>query len=62
MIVKLKKIIMYSVMIALPVGLIYIGAKYFFNKSSGSDVKPEEAVAEAVGFVKRVFKIVSTSA
>jgi len=51
---NIKKILIYSTVIAVPFGIIAIVIKYFYNKSSGKDASVEETIIEATAFIKKI--------
>lgn len=59
MFTKFKKIIIYSTVLALPLGLIAIVFKYLYNKHNGKDVSVNDVVSEGASLIKKVFKLLN---
>ena len=54
---KIKKFVMYVAVVMLPVGLLGIALKFFYDKKEGKDVTVDEAIADGVAFTKKFFKM-----
>jgi len=57
---NIKKIILYSTIIAVPFGLIALVFKYFYSKSNGKDVSVEEMATEAISVIRKIINFFKT--
>jgi len=55
---KMKKIIIYSTIIAIPCGLALIAFKYFYNKSNGKEPSAEDVAVEIVTLLSKSFAFI----
>ena len=56
---KTLKIILYSAIIAIPIGIAYFIISKLTKKKNGEEPKPEEVMAEAVAFVNKIINLFS---
>ena len=54
---KIKNIITYAILIAIPLGIVIIVAKWYFSKKTGNEQKAQEAVDDGIKFIGTIFKI-----